>query len=205
MSALASIDDVLAFWFGAAGDSTTVAARQSALWWSKNSSLDADVKTRFGATIAAASSNQLDDWADTPEGMLALILLFDQLPRNSYRDTPQAFVFDALAQQCCHLGLALGFDQQLSLLQRVFFYLPLEHAEDPDDQDLAVHLLDTLASNVAKQEPAAKAIFDNFANYGRRHQHLIQRFGRFPHRNLILARPSTAEEVAFLREPGSSF
>jgi len=205
MSTLTGITDILDFWFGAAADSNTVAARQSALWWSKDSAIDADIKARFATTMEAASNNQLDDWADTPDGMLALILLFDQFPRNSYRNTAQAFAFDELARQCCHLGLALGFDQQLSLLQRVFFYLPLEHSEDPDDQDHAVHLLNTLASTATKQDPTVKALFDNFANYGRRHQHIIARFGRFPHRNAILARPSTAEEVAFLQEPGSSF
>jgi len=205
MSAGASIDDILNFWFGPHADSQTMAERQRALWWGKNSAVDADIKARFEATLKAAAAQELDDWADSPTGMLALILLLDQVPRNSYRNTATAFAYDELARHCCHLGLAMGFDQQLPLLQRVFFYLPLEHAEDLDDQEQSLQLFRTLAMQAAKQEPAAKPVFDNFADFARRHHAIIARFDRFPHRNAILARPSTADEAAFLQEPNSSF
>ncbi|WP_050477962.1 DUF924 family protein [Herbaspirillum rhizosphaerae] len=210
MSATENIDAILAFWFGADGSGTdtdvaTIAARQSASWWGKDAAVDRDIQSRFEADLLAAADNQRDDWADTPQGMLALILLLDQFSRNMYRDTAKAFAFDALAQQCCHLGLAQGFDQQLSLLQRVFFYLPLEHSEDLDDQEYAVQLFRALAKQGAKDDPAGKASFDNYLKYADRHHAIIERFGRFPHRNAILGRPSTAEETAFLKEPDSSF
>ncbi|ASU37748.1 hypothetical protein hmeg3_05180 [Herbaspirillum sp. meg3] len=210
MSTPEHIDAILAFWFGADGSGAdtavaTIAARQSALWWGKDAAVDQDIKSRFETDLLATAGNQRDDWADTPQGMLALILLLDQFSRNMYRDTAKAFSFDALAQQCCHLGLAQGFDQQLSPLQRVFFYLPLEHSEDLDDQEYAVQLFRTLARQSAKDDPACKASFDNYLKFADQHHAIIERFGRFPHRNAILGRPSTAEEAAFLKEPHSSF
>jgi uncharacterized protein (DUF924 family) len=208
MNQLASSNEVISFWFGAtqpASDTTAIANRQAALWWGKDCATDLDIKTRFEATLIAADRNQLDDWADTPHGMLALILLLDQFPRNCYRNTSDAFGFDELARQCCHLGLAQGFDQQLLPLQRVFFYLPLEHSEDLDDQQYSVQLFRALAKQVARDEPTARITFDNFLDFANRHHAVIERFGRFPHRNAILERPSTAVETAFLLEPDSSF
>jgi len=208
MSDLASSDDILHFWFGSdAGDTdiATIAKRQSALWWGKDDAVDRDIKARFEATIQAAVSHQLDHWADSANGMLALILLLDQLPRNCYRNSADAFAYDELARQCCHLGLAQGFEQQLTPLQRVFFYLPLEHSEDLDDQEYCLQLFRTLAKQVAKDEPTAKPNFDNFLNFANQHHAIIARFGRFPHRNAILGRATSAEETAFLQEPHSSF
>ena len=210
MSATESIETILAFWFGADGSSTdapaaTVSGRQSALWWGKDTAVDQTIKARFEADLLAAADGRHDAWAETPQGMLALILLLDQFPRNMYRDTDQAFSFDALAQQCCHLGLAQGFDQQLAPLQRVFFYLPLEHSEDIDDQEYSVQLFRALAKQSVKEDPACKASFDNYLKFADQHHAIIERFGRFPHRNVILDRPSTAEETAFLKEPHSSF
>lgn len=209
MSAPESSDSVLQFWFGAEAevkaDAATVAARQAALWWSKDAATDQLIKTRFEAELLAASNNQRDDWADTPSGMLALILLLDQFSRNMYRDSATAFAFDELARQCSHLGLAQGYDQQLPPLQRVFFYLPLEHSEDLDDQEYAVQLFRALAKQTAKDDPASKAAFDGYLDYANRHHAIIARFGRFPHRNAILGRAATAEETTFLKEPGSSF
>lgn len=205
MSTPESIASILEFWFGAEGDCNAVADRQSTLWWSKNAATDQLIKTRFETGLLAASSNQHDDWADTPSGMLALILLLDQFSRNMYRDTATAFAFDELARQCCHLGLAQGYDHQLSPLQRVFFYLPLEHSEDIDDQEYAVQLFRALVKQAAKENPASKPAFDGYLKYADQHHAIIERFGRFPHRNAILGRASTAEEIAFLKEPGSSF
>jgi uncharacterized protein (DUF924 family) len=207
MNQLASSHDVISYWFGViqpGSDTTAIANRQAALWWGQDSATDQDIKTRFEATLIAADRNQLDDWADTPHGMLALILLLDQLPRHCYRNTSDTFGFDDLARQCCHLGLAQGFDQQLLPLQRVFFYLPLKHSEDLDDQEYSLQLFRALAKQVAKDEPAAKITFDNFLDFANLHHSVIERFGRFPHRNAILGRPSTAAEEVFLLEPNSS-
>jgi len=198
-----NIAAILAFWFGddadTDADADSRAGRQSALWWGKDAAVDLAIKTRFEASLLAASRNQHDDWAETPQGLLALIILFDQLPRNMYRDSAHAFAFDELARQCCHLGLAQGFDQQLTPLQRVFFYLPLEHAEDIDDQAYSLQLFRTLA-----KQTGLKA-FAGFLNYADRHHAIIERFGRFPHRNALLGRASTPEEIAFLKEPDASF
>ena len=134
--------------------------------------------------------------------MLALILLLDQMPRNIYRDTPQAFAFDELARQCTHLALAMGVEQELPAIARVFLYLPLEHSEDIDDQHYVVQLMGALAKAAQGED---KPAFDGYADYARRHLAVIERFGRFPHRNRILGRASSAEESAFLKQPGSSF
>ena len=130
------------------------------------------------------------------------VLLLDQMPRNIYRDTAQAFAHDELARQGSHLALAMGLDAELPPLARVFLYLPLEHAEDLDDQEYVVQLMGALAKAASAED---KATFDGYADYARRHHAVIARFGRFPHRNRILARESTPEEVDFLKQPGSSF
>jgi uncharacterized protein (DUF924 family) len=208
MMATETIESILAFWFGAdaaGSDVNTVAGRQSGLWWGKDAAVDQTIKTRFEASLLAARDNKLDDWAESPAGLLALILLLDQFPRNIYRDSATAFDFDELARQCCHLGLAQGYDQQLSPLQRVFFYLPLEHSEDIDDQEHSVQLFRALAKQAGKDDPAAKATFEDYLKFADRHHAIIARFGRFPHRNAVLGRASTAEETAFLKEPHSSF
>lgn len=190
------------FWFGDDADELddqAVATRQSKLWWSKNASLDAQVKQRFVPLIDAAERGELDDWTTTPHGILALILLTDQFPRNVYRGTPAAFSADAAARRFCRTGLEEGFDSALRPVERVFHYLPLEHSEAIDDQREAVRLFAALAEDVP--EPAILRNLD----FAVRHRDVIERFGRFPHRNAILGRSSTPEETQFLSEPGSRF
>jgi uncharacterized protein (DUF924 family) len=193
---------ILAFWFGSAATDAAVAQAQSSLWWQKNPATDAAIRARFAAWTEQAASGALDGWRATPQGLLALIVLTDQFPRNMYRGTPQSFAFDALALGWCKEGLASGAHLQLRPIERVFFYLPLEHSEVLADQQQAVAMMGALAAAVPadQREP-----FNGFANYAERHQAVVARFGRFPHRNAILGRASTPEEMAFLREPGSSF
>ena len=136
-------------------------------------------------------------------GRLALILLLDQLPRNIHRASPAAFAQDAKARDLCLRGLSLGADKALSPLARVFFYLPLEHAESREQQARSVALFEALAAEQA--DGPARETFEGFADFARRHQVIIQRFGRFPHRNAILGRTSTPEEAEFLQQPGSGF
>ena len=136
-------------------------------------------------------------------GRLALILLLDQLPRNIHRAVPAAFAQDAKARDLCLRGLSLGADKALSPLARVFFYLPLEHAESREQQARSVALFEALAAEQA--DGPARETFEGFADFARRHQVIIQRFGRFPHRNAILGRTSTPEEAEFLQQPGSGF
>lgn len=194
---------LLDFWFGDDADDSARANRQAPLWWGKNSDTDALLSRRFGDLMVAAATGKLDAWAEVPVGRLALILLLDQLPRNIHRGTPGAFAHDPLARDLCLKGLTLGADKALSPLGRVFFYLPLEHAESREQQARSVTLFEGLAAEQATG--TAQATFEGFADFARRHQVIVERFGRFPHRNTILARTSTPEEVAFLQQPGSGF
>ncbi|WOX49829.1 DUF924 family protein [Aeromonas sp. XH] len=191
------------FWFGDDADDARRAARQAPLWWGKSSETDALLARRFGELAASAAAGELAGWADHPAGRLGLILLLDQLPRNLHRGTPAAFAQDDKARALCLKGLSFGADRGLSPLARVFFYLPLEHAESREQQARSVALFEALAAEQA-QGPARET-FEGFADFARRHQVIIQRFGRFPHRNAILGRESTPEEVEFLRQPGSGF
>ena len=194
---------LLDLWFGDDTDDAIRATRQAPLWWGKNSETDALLANRFGALAAAAANGELANWADVPQGRLALILLLDQLPRNIHRGTPAAFVQDPLARDLCLKGLVLGADNALSPLARVFFYLPLEHAESREQQTRSVALFEALAAEQTGTQP--QETFAGFADFARRHQVIIERFGRFPHRNDILGRTSTPEEAEFLQQPGSGF
>ncbi|WP_429075652.1 DUF924 family protein [Aeromonas veronii] len=194
---------LLDLWFGDETDDVLRAIRQAPLWWGKSSETDALLASRFGELAEAAAKGSLAHWADAPSGRLALLLLLDQLPRNIHRGTPAAFAQDPLARDLCLKGLSIGADKSLSPLERVFFYLPLEHAESREQQVRSVSLFEALAAEQAGTP--AQATFAGFADFARRHQVIIERFGRFPHRNDILGRTSTPEEAAFLQQPGSGF
>lgn len=202
MTPNANPEDILAFWFGREAGNSATAQAQKKLWWSKDAVVDAEIRERFGALVAAAAGGAHREWAREPRGRLALILLFDQFPRNIYRDTPQAFAHDGLALRLALDGMEHGADRSLRAIERVFFYLPLEHAESADIQAQSVALFEDLLAGVAA---ADRATFAGFLDYAVRHRDVVQRFGRFPHRNRILGRTSTAEESAFLQQPGSSF
>ena len=193
---------ILEFWFGHDSDDARVADTHAALWWSKDATLDATVQQRFRPTLDAAVSGSLDSWADTALGRLALIILTDQFTRNMFRNTPQSFAYDGLARHWCREGLKLRTDLELRPIQRVFFYLPLEHSEELADQDLSVAQFRKLLHEVA---PQWRRVFEDYLNFALRHREIIARFGRFPHRNAILKRDSSASEQAFLLEQGSSF
>jgi uncharacterized protein (DUF924 family) len=195
-------ESIKEFWFGNNTDDAATAQAQAKLWWSKDDAQDRLITQRFATMTAQAGSGLLGAWLATAAGRQALILLCDQFPRNMYRNTPQSFAFDAKALQIAKDGLALQMDQQLRPIERVFFYLPLEHSEALADQEHAVRLFDAL---VKQSQPEHQTVFQNFLNFAIRHRDVIARFGRFPHRNAILGRVSTDEEVQFLSEPGSSF
>ena len=194
---------LLDFWFGDDSGDAPRAARQAPLWWGKSRETDALLAHRFGELAQAAAEGSLAHWAEVPVGRLALILLLDQLPRNIHRAAPAAFAQDARARDLCLRGLSLGADKALSPLARVFFYLPLEHAESREQQARSVALFEALAAEQA--DGPARETFEGFADFARRHQVIIQHFGRFPHRNAILGRTSTPEEAEFLQQPGSGF
>jgi uncharacterized protein (DUF924 family) len=182
---------VLDFWFGPAPD----AARPE--WFRKDEAFDATIRARFGAMVEAAVQGAHRDWDATPSGALARVLLLDQFARNIHRGTPRAFAGDALALEAARAMQQRADDRALAPLQRVFAYLPFEHAEDAAAQRESVRLFEALA----REHPGTA----DFADYARRHAVVIERFGRFPHRNAVLGRASSEEESEFLRQPGSSF
>jgi uncharacterized protein (DUF924 family) len=190
------------FWFGDHTDDAVTASEHGKLWWSKQPEVDAQIRARFEATLQQTAAGANDDWSATPHGTLALILLTDQFPRNMYRESPQSFAFDDIARGHALAGIARGDDQALRPIERVFFYLPFEHGESLEHQDRAMALFTGLFESAAEPQ---KDLFRGFLNFAERHHRIIARFGRFPHRNAILGRSSTADEIAFLQEPGSSF
>ena len=180
-------------------------AQAQKLWWGKDEATDASLRERFSATLAAARRGELDDWTTNARGRLALILVHDQLSRNIHRGSPEAFASDAMARALTHAGLELGHDRELAPLERVFMYLPLEHSEDLAEQDECVGLFEALATEAKAVSPEEGSRFAFYLTFAERHREIIARFGRFPHRNAVLGRASTDEELAFLTEPGSSF
>lgn len=189
---------LLSFWFGAEADDDAVARRQAQLWWSKDPELDRRLREHFEAELQRAGA----EWPETPRGRLARVILLDQIPRSIYRGTARAFAWDELARRRAQASLALGDEARLRPIERVFLYMPFEHAEDLKLQDLAVERFEALGAEVPDTQ---RQTFDGFLDFARRHRDIIRRFGRFPHRNAILGRLSTAEEMAFLQTPGSSF
>lgn len=199
---IAGADDVLAFWFGPSGSNAEIAGRQGKLWFGKSPENDQAIVERFADTLVAAAAGTLDHWTATPHGRLALVVVLDQFPHHIHRDQPQAFATDPQPLALSLAALDLGEDAQLSPIERVFLYLPLEHAESLALQQRAVSLFETLARDAADDE---RALFDNFLDYAIKHRDVVARFGRFPHRNVILGRASTPEETEFLKQPGSRF
>ncbi|MHB1092006.1 DUF924 family protein [Thiobacillus sp.] len=195
-------EHVLDFWFGAPGSAAEVAGRQRKLWFGKSPENDQAVIDRFAGTLAAAAAGQLDHWASTPRSRLALVIVLDQFPHHIHRDRAEAFATDSQALALSLDALAAGEAQQLTPIECVFLYLPLEHAESLAMQDRSVALYETLANEAAADE---RALFDGFLDYARKHRDVVARFGRFPHRNAILGRPSTEDELEFLKQPGSRF
>jgi uncharacterized protein (DUF924 family) len=182
--------DVLDFWFAGS-------AEPRAEWFRKDAAFDALIAGRFGALVERALSGGLASWAGEPAAALAQVIVLDQFTRNIFRDTPRAFAGDALALAAAQAMVARGDDLALPPLHRVFAYLPFEHAEDRAMQQESLRLFGALA--------AVEAALASNEDYARRHAEIIERFGRFPHRNAQLGRASTAEEQQFLQQPGSGF
>ena len=171
-------------------------------WFAKDEAFDAQFRSRGQDLHLSAARRERDDWIEAPETALALLILLDQLPRMIHRDTSRAFEGDRRAQVVAMQGLQKGWDYQLLPIQRVFVLLVLEHAEVLDWQNLCVERYRMLLD---EQPEANRRLFEGFLDYAEQHQRVIARFGRFPHRNLVLERPSTSEEMDFLLEPGSRF
>lgn len=200
---MTEIEQVLDFWFGASGADGSPDPVKRKMWFGDGRKYDVEVKQKFGSLHQRASRGELDaEWTATPVGRIALIVVLDQMSRHILRDTSLAFAQDPAAQKLALDGFNRNVDRELGPAQRAFFYIPFEHAEDIELQRLGVRCFDGLARTVP--EPLRKE-FEGYLDYARRHRDIIERFGRFPHRNAILGRNSTAEEIEFLKQPGSSF
>jgi len=185
---------ILAFWFGPQGSVSRNAARD--VWFRKDAAFDAEIRARFGDATAIALAGGFGEWCVTPEGALARVLLLDQFTRNIHRDTPAAFAGDARALATAQDAIDRGLDSALDHNGRWFLYLPFEHTEDRGAQERSLALFGALARESGLAAPL---------EWAQKHADVIARFGRYPHRNAILGRASTPEELAFLEEPGSRF
>ena len=191
----ADSSSVLDFWFGAEGSVEFGSARP--VWFKKDPAFDAAIAARFGPAIERALRGELDDWAATARGALARIVLLDQFTRNAFRGDKRAFAGDAQALAGASAMVGARFDEQLPPFMRAFAYMPFEHAEGMAMQDEAVRLFTRLEAAVPE--------LGHMLDYAHKHRAVIERFGRFPNRNAILGRQSTAEETAYLAKPGSGF
>jgi uncharacterized protein (DUF924 family) len=178
-------DEVLRFWFGEGGERGKPQKR----WFEKNSAFDAEIRERFLPLYEALSNN--DDWLSRSDDCLARIVVLDQFPRNMFRGTPHAFAADPLALAAAKHAVASGFDREMLDVEKQFVYLPFEHSESLADHERASQLMRPLG--------------DDLYGWAVKHKVIIERFGRFPHRNAILGRSSTPEETEFLKQPGSGF
>lgn len=191
------IQAVLKFWFGDLQTEQSSYEQRRKFWFGKQPDFDAAIRQQFESVYKQAAAGELEHWQQTPLGCLALVILLDQFPRNMFRDTPQAFATDSQAVKVAQQALAQGFDRQIQPIQRMFIYLPFEHSENLEHQKQSV----ALSQQLQVDAPELADVFD----YAVRHKVIIDRFGRFPHRNRILRRESTPEEIEFLKQPGSSF
>jgi uncharacterized protein (DUF924 family) len=180
-----SRQDVLHFWF---------VESQPSQWFQKNDAFDKQIRDRFSMIVDMARDGLCDGWAVDAEGALALCIVLDQFPRNIFRNSAEAFASDEKALNIAKRAIRNGFDQVLPPIKRRFIYLPFEHSEAMEDQDRSVALFETMRD----EDPVGY-------EYALRHRDVIARFGRFPHRNSALGRASTAEEVAYLKQPGAGF
>lgn len=193
---------ILQFWFGELDELGRVDQAYQARWWSKDPALDAEIRQRFEATHAAAVRGELDTWLASARGRLAYITVLDQFSRNMFRDTAGMFATDQLALGAALTGIDAGMHRKLELDERGMFYMPLMHSEDLNMQERCIALFQELANEVSG---SARASMLSRVGFAERHRDIVKKFGRFPHRNALLGRASTPDELDFLDGPGSSF
>ena len=193
------IEAILNFWFGHPADADYGQYRKA--WFVKNSDFDREIRQHFLSDYERAAAGALADWQATPRSSVALLLLLDQFPRNLFRGQPRSFATDPQAKAIAAHLVDTSQDKPLIPAQRFFVYVPFEHSENLADQNRCVDLMQDLVDTVPTLDKGLKGGLD----YAIRHRDVIQRFGRFPHRNEILGRLSTPEEIEFLKQPGSHF
>ncbi len=190
------IHELLGFWFGDLGHADLPSSDRTNLWFGEQEGLKKDLIEKFKSDYDDAIANNLAEWVEHPRGRLALIILLDQVSRCLHRDSPQAFSHDKYAQQLCIEGLKAELDHPLTLIERVFFYMPLVHSEDMELQEQSIRLFQQLAT---LSMPETTQVYQLFLAYAYAHYRVIKEFGRFPQRNAILGRESTDAEKNFLR------
>jgi uncharacterized protein (DUF924 family) len=195
---------IIEYWFGTEPFDDATYRRRGALWFNGSAAVDLEITERFTEPLELAAAGRFDDWSATPTGTLAWTILVDQFPRHVYRGTPRAFAYDELGRKWCYRALEAGVERQLGIVERTFLYLPLQHSEAIDDQRRCVELFEQVLA-----EAPAGHWFHPHARHGvdmaRLHARLIERYGRFPHRNAVLGRPSTMLEHMYLEAGGSDF
>jgi len=191
-------EDVLEFWFGSSDDPF----ERVEAWWTADPEFDEQVRRRFETDVERAAAGELEDWKERPKGTVAFVIVLDQFSRNIYRDTAEMYAHDELALETALDAVERGVDGELEPIERQFLYMPLMHAEDRAIQRRSVELFDRLRREAP--DPQREA-FDNAYDFAVKHREIVDRFGRFPHRNEILDRESTDEERAFLDEHGRGF
>jgi uncharacterized protein (DUF924 family) len=200
-------EELLAFWFRDANEGPITFANANAcakLWFMRNPETDVAVRTGYADDVERAARGEYDDWVTQgPRGRLALIILLDQFTRNIHRGSARAFENDAKSLALSQEGLKLGLDEALNAPQRHAFYLPLMHSEEMDVQRVAIERYRHLRDGISVPDLHKEVAF--WCTMAERHYEIIERFGRYPHRNATLGRTSRPEEIEFLKEPNSSF
>ena len=195
-------EEILGFWFAETPrDAFKIDSRMS-MWFGDDPSMDQKIATLFSEDIRSASVGELDEWADTPRGRLALIILLDQFRRNVYRHSKDAFLQDHKVLTLTIHGMEIGHDRQLEPVERAFFYMPMQHSESLKVQEFSVRTFTTLAETV---KPTLRATFGTFTQFAELHRDIVAQFGRFPHRNAVLGRKNTPEEEAYLDQNAPNF
>lgn len=190
------IHEFLNFWFGNLGSADLPSSDRTSLWFGENDPAKQQLMQAFEKEFQDATLGHLDSWSKTSRGRLALIILLDQFPRYIYRHSSQAFAYDENARRLCIDGLRRKMDKSLTLIERVFFYMPLVHTESAETQEQSIRLYQDLAS-LSMSETAQ--VYQLFLAYAYAHFRVIKQFGRFPQRNKILGRESTPAELEFLK------
>ncbi len=196
------LKEVRDFWFEDACASPASLSKHQTRWFSPSSQLDREIDERFGVLPDAARSGTLAHRPDDPHDLLAFILILDQFPRQIYRNTPRAFAYDSAAHTICRTMIEKSLFQVLHPIEQTFVFLPLEHSETLSDQSLSVQLYEAL---LQQSTGRYQSFLRNALDYARRHHSIIERFGRFPHRNTILKRETTRREARCLAAGGDTF
>ncbi len=197
-----SINEIIKYWFGHVEDARVLPMHQAKVWFNGGSEVDAYITHNFKDLLELAACEKLNSWKRTETGFLALIILLDQFPRNIYRNTSQAFAYDFIALNTCLEGLSTGKHRQILPIQKKFFYMPLQHSESLEIQNKSVYYF----TELLEESPLElKSYFQDSLKYAKKHKEIIDKFGRFLHRDKIIGRETSLEELEFLKIPGNNF